>query len=448
MVDSQTGQREGSVEAPSRDPIDWQNPDYYRKESLFKEMERVFDICHTCRRCVNLCNSFPTLFDLVDNSETMEVDGVDREDFNQVVDHCYLCDLCFMTKCPYVPPHPWRVDFPHLMLRAKAVKHKNGKTGIRDRILSSNDAVGKLARIPIVAETVNAVSQSPSGRRVLANTLGIHPDAHLPTYHRDTLRKRVARSESPELAFEATSETRGQVALFVTCYGNSNEPGLVEDLIAVFEHNSIRIILTENETCCGMPKLEIGDLDSVKKVKESNIPELLKLVDNGFDIIAPVPSCVLMFKQELPLLFPDDNDVQTVKNNIFDPFEYLMLRHKDGKLATEFPNSLGRIIYHVPCHQRVQNIGLKTRDTLALVPGTSIDVIERCSGHDGSYGLRSETHEISRKICRPVAKKVLQSQADHFVSDCPLAGHHIALGTDKEKPGKSPFSLLRHAYGI
>ncbi|MGR9107469.1 MAG: heterodisulfide reductase-related iron-sulfur binding cluster [Gammaproteobacteria bacterium] len=448
MAQPSSEQREGSLDAPSRTPIDWRGPDFYDENALNTEMERIFDICHGCRRCVNLCNAFPTLFDLVDESESMEVDGVDKQDYSRVADQCFLCDLCFMTKCPYVPPHPWAVDFPHLMLRAKAVKHRKGANRVRDRLLSSNETVGQFAGIPIVAEVINASTRSPNVRRILDRTLGIHPEAYLPTYHRDTLRKRMAASGSEQCEPSSVSENNGKVALFVTCYGNYNEPQLVEDLIAVFRHNKIEVVLTEKERCCGMPKLEIGDLGSVEKAKESNIPELKRLVDEGFDIIAPVPSCVLMFKQEIPLLFPEDEEVQAIRKRIFDPFEYLMLRHKEGKLDIRFQNSLGTVAYHVPCHQRVQNIGLKTRDVLSLVPGTSFEVIERCSGHDGSYGLKSQTHEIARKICRPVASKLQQIQADHFVSDCPLATHHIELCAEREPGGKSPFALLRYAYGI
>lgn len=441
--------REGSLDAPSRNPIDWRSPDFYDETALHREMERIFDICHGCRRCVSLCNAFPTLFDLIDESETLEVDSVDKKDFVRVADQCYLCDLCFMTKCPYVPPHPWGVDFPHLMLRAKAVKHKEGGTRLRDRLLTSNESIGKFVSIPIVAEVVQATTHHTTVRSLLDRTLGIHPEAQVPSYARKALRKRVQSAEPKESAREVLKESSNRVALFVTCYGNYNEPGLVEDLIAVFRHNGIQVELTAEEQCCGMPKLELGDLESVARAKEFNIPELKRWTDEGFDIVAPVPSCVLMFKQEIPLLFPEDPHVKTVRHRIFDPFEYLMLRHREGKLDTRFKHPLGRIAYHVPCHQRVQNIGLKTRDILALVPGTSIEVIERCSGHDGTYGIKSETHQFARKICRPVVGRIQQSQADHLVSDCPLALHHIEVCSgDKHPAGKSPFALLRAAYGI
>src|SRR6185436_4161986 len=226
-----------------------------------------------------------------------------------------------------------------------------------------------------------------------------------PEYHSDTLRKRVASRDAPEIAPTPAGRTRGKVALFATCYGNYNEPHLGEDLIAVFEHNGIPVTLAEKERCCGMPKLELGDLEAVARAKDENIPVLARLVDEGWDIVAPVPSCVLMFKQELPLLFPDDAQVAKVRAAIFDPFEYLWLRHKEGQLKTSFSKSLGKVAYHVPCHQRVQNIGLKTRDVLTLVPDTTIEPIERCSGHNGTYAVKSEFHEASMKIGRPVVNR-------------------------------------------
>ena len=439
--------REGSLEAPTRHPLDWKSDKFYDQDDLFQELERVYDICHGCRRCVSLCNSFPTLFDLVDESDTMEVDGIAKQDYWKVVDHCYLCDLCYMTKCPYVPPHEWNVDFPHLMLRAKAVQFKQQGASFRNKMLTSTDTMGKLAGIPVVVQTVNAANRSKPMRKMLESTLGVHADAVVPEYHSKTLRKRLAGHKSTATA-EAGETTKGKVALFATCYGNYNEPQVGEDLVAVFEHNGIPVTLAEKEQCCGMPKLELGDLESVEAAKNANIPVLAKLVDEGWDIVAPVPSCALMFKQELPLMFPDDAQVQKVKAAMYDPFEYLMLRHKEGKLNTNFKQPLGKIAYHVACHLRVQNIGLKTRDLLQLVQDTDVMPIERCSGHDGTYAVKKEYHDISMKIARPVVNKVKQAEADHYSSDCPMAGHQIENGLKDGSKPEHPLSLLRQAYGI
>ncbi|HGG61222.1 MAG TPA: Fe-S oxidoreductase, partial [Gammaproteobacteria bacterium] len=359
MSSSPTGSREGSLEAPTRHPVDWKNPEFHNEEACFKELERVFDICHGCRRCVSLCQSFPTLFDLVDESETMEVDGVAREDYWKVVNQCYLCDLCYMTKCPYVPPHEWNVDYPHLMLRAKAIKFKKGDVKFRDKVLTSTDAVGKLAGIPVVNGIVNGANRNAGFRKMLDKSFGVHPDAVVPEYHSDTARKRLKKHRSDAAnAVRPAGRTQGKVAVFTTCYGNYNQPRLVEDLTAVMEHNGIAVTLVEKEQCCGMPKLELGDLEAVEKAKNANIPALLKMIDDGWDIVAPIPSCVLMFKQELPLMFPDDEAVRKVQAHIFDPFEYLMIREKEGLLNTDFKTSLGSISYHAACHLRVQNIGL------------------------------------------------------------------------------------------
>ncbi len=446
MGSNTEGTREGSLGAPTRHALDWKNPQFYQEQNLFAELERVFDICHGCRRCFSLCNAFPTLFDAIDESDSMELDGVPREVYWKVVDHCYLCDMCYMTKCPYVPPHEWNVDFPHLMLRAKAVRFKQGTVSARDRILTSTDTVGRLAGIPVINRFVNAANQNKSGRKLLDKVLGVHPDAIVPKYHSKTLRKRITRASGD--GAQAAGATTGKVVMFATCYGNYNEPGIGEDLAAIFEHNDIPVTLARKEQCCGMPKLELGDLESVRAARDANIPELLRMIEDGWDIVAPIPSCVLMYKQELPLMFPDDADVARVKNAIYDPFEYLMLRHKHGKLKIDFKQPLGLVAYHVACHLRVQNIGMKTRDILQLVPGTTVEAIERCSGHDGTYAVKKEFHEISMKICRPVVNRVVRANAKHYSSDCPMAGHQIENGMHAGKPPVHPLTLLRMAYGI
>jgi len=423
---SDGGSREGSLEAPTRYPLDWQSEDFYDPASLESELERVFDVCHGCRRCFNLCNAFPTLFDAIDESDTGELDSVPKGVFQQVVDECYLCDMCYMSKCPYVPPHEWNIDFPHLMLRAKAARFREQGAPLRDRLLSSTDAVGSIAGIPVVAEAVNAINRSTPGRVLLEKALGVDRTAPIPEYHSRSGRKRIAAKVSgPDAQGEAINGTRGKVVLYVTCYGDKNSPQMVEDLVAVYRHNGIPVALVDKEKCCGMPKLELGDLDSVARSKDVNIPQLLSWVEQGWDIVAPVPSCALMFRQELPLMFPADEAVQKVAGAFFDPFEYLYLRHKGGLLNTEFATQLGEVAYQVPCHLRVQNIGLKTRDVLNLVPETKVVPIERCSGHDGTYGVKKKFRQAAVKIARPVVRQVNEGNATHFTSDCPMAGAQI-----------------------
>ncbi len=443
--------REGSLEAPKRHAIDWRSENYTDEAKVFDELERVFDICHGCRRCVNLCNAFPTLFDLVDESSTLEVDGVAKQDYWKVVDQCYLCDLCFMTKCPYVPPHEWNVDFPHLMLRAKAVKFRKGEVRFRDKLLTSTDALGKLAAIPVVAQTVNAANRNGAARGLMQSVLGVDKRRELPPYAPAKFRSKArVASDWPVRDGERTP---GKVAIFSTCYVNYNEPGIGHDLVAILSHNEIPTVLAEQEGCCGMPKLELGDLDGVDRLKRRNIPALAKLASEGYAILAAVPSCALMFKQELPLLYPGEADVAKVADAMFDPFEYFMLRKRDGLLKTDFKRSLGKVAYHIPCHSRVQNLGQKTRETLQLVPDTEVTTIERCAGHDGTWGVKEEYFEHSMKIGRPVFRQMAQVEPAFISSDCPIAGRHIQQGirdggTILEAERAHPLTLLRMAYGL
>ncbi len=440
--------REGSLEAPTRHPLNWKDPEFYNEEKLLEEMERIFDICHGCRRCVSLCDAYPTLFDLVDESDTFEMDGVAKEDYWKVVDQCYMCDLCYQTKCPYVPPHEWNLDFPHVMLRAKAVQFKKGERKLSHKLLSNTKVQASVGTLPVVSNVINAGNRSKGIRKVMAKALDLHPDAHLPAFHSDTLRRRDKGRNPAAAEVKEAGPTRGKVALFATCYCNVNTPDIGQDIIRVFEHNGIPVRLTEKEECCGMPKLEQGDLDTVEKYKNVNIPQLVKLIDEGWDLTAGIPSCVLMFKQELPLMYPDDPDVQKVKAHFFDPFEYLMHRHKAGLLNTEFKQPLGKVVWQVPCHQRVQNIGPKTRDVLALVPDTQVEMIERCSGHDGTYGVRAGTYEKSQKIVRPVVNRVKKMEPDYLVSDCPMAATQVADNLNLPNEESNPLTLLRIAYGL
>jgi Fe-S oxidoreductase len=239
------------------------------------------------------------------------------------------------------------------------------------------------------------------------------------------------------------------VAIFSTCYVNYNEPDIGQDLLRLLDHNQIPTIVVEKEACCGMPKLELGDMESVERLKNINIPVLAKLAAQGYAILTPIPSCTLMFKAELPLLFPEDPAVKAVSAAMFDPLEYLVLRNKDGLLNTDFKRPLGKVSYHIPCHTRVQNVGQKTREALQLVPGTQVNVVERCAGHDGTWGVKTEFFELSMKIGRPVFRQMANGDPDFISSDCPIAGRHIQQGMGPGRATKAhPLTLLRMAYGL
>ena len=445
---------EGNLSAPTRHPIAWKAPDYYNEDLAIHEMARIFDICHRCRRCVSLCSAFPTLFDLVDESKTGEVDGVDQKDYWTVVDQCYLCDLCYMTKCPYVPPHDFNLDFPHTMLRAKAIKFRQGAVGLGEKLLAATDVHGQFAGIPIVVQTLNAVNRSALARGMLESVLGVDKNAWLPALA--TKKFRSGTPPAKTITVLDGAKTPGKVAIFATCYINYNEPGIGLDLLKILDHNEVPYAIVEKEKCCGMPQLELGDFASVNASKEANIPVLARYAKDGFAILAAVPSCALMFKQEIPLMYPDDADVQRVKEAMWDPFEYFMQRKRDGLLKTEFPVPLGNVSYQIPCHGRVQNIGKKTEEMLKMIPGTTVNTVERCSGHAGTFGVKKAHHQTAMKIGKPAFKAMARmkdgSQPDFISSDCPLGGHHIAQGFEVNALGapelQHPLSLVRKAYGL
>jgi Fe-S oxidoreductase len=450
--------REGNLEAPTRHAIDWKSPDFWNEEKLNHELERVYDICHGCRRCVSLCNSFPTLFDLIDESSTLEVDGVDKKDFMKVVDQCYLCDVCYMTKCPYTPPHEWNVDFPHLMLRAKAIKFKKGEVGAGERFLASTDVQGKFAGIPIVVQTANAINSTKFARGIMESQLGVDRDAWIPTLASKKFRSQAKGAAHTTAPVKNGERTPGKVAIFSTCYINYNEPGIGMDLLAVLTHNDIAFEIVNKEKCCGMPKLELGDLEGVAELASFNLPVLAKYARDGYAILTAIPSCTLMFKQEIPLLMPESADAKAVQEAMWDPFEYLIARQKDGLLKTDFKAGLGHVSYHIPCHSRVQNVGKKTEEMLKLVPGTSVNTVERCSGHAGTYGVKKAHHQMAMKIGKPVFRSMMQNTPDFISSDCQLSGHHIEqgiheaglTGIDGAKVPEllHPISLIARAYGL
>jgi Fe-S oxidoreductase len=361
-----------------------------------------------------------------------------------------------MTKCPYVPPHAWNVDFPHLMLRAKAVKHAQGRVGRAEELLASTDVHGQFAGIPIVVEAVNKANSTPPVRKLLDRVLGVHPKAWMPALAQQRFRwgRAMNHTEFPAVAGERTP---GKVAVFATCFVNYNEPQIGEDLIKLLDHNEIPYEIVEKERCCGMPKLELGDLPAVERAWAANVPMLARYAEAGWAILAPVPSCALMFKQELPLLFPDDAATRLVQDAVWDPFEYFVARHKDGLLKTDFNTALGSVSYHVPCHSRVQNMGRKTEEMFKLV-GRAVELrlttVERCSGHAGTYGVKTPTHPVAMKIGKPVFKAMAAPGPAFIASDCALAGHHIAQGIGESAPGTPapvlahPLTLLRIAYGL
>jgi glycerol-3-phosphate dehydrogenase subunit C len=427
--------REGSLEAPTRHPIAWRDPDFYDEAKLEAELERVFDICHGCRRCFNLCDSFPTLFDLVDEGPTGEVDGVAKADYKKVVDACTLCDMCFMTKCPYVPPHEWAVDFPHLMLRARAVEFSKGATAFVDRQLARTDRNGRLAQ-PLAA-LVNWATALDNGltRPAIETVAGIDRQAYLPAYASKPLDR---RADLDALPVNAAAPAAGRkVALYATCFANWNAPGPGEAAVRVLKHNGVatRVVYPG---CCGMPTLENGDIAAVAEQARAVSRAFAPLIDDGHDIVAVTPSCALMLKFEWPLILPDDPLVKKLSDATFDITEYVVdIARREG-LADGMAPLDGEIAIHLPCHSRAQNIGPKGAEMLRLIPGAKVGVVERCSGHGGKWGMFKDNFATALKVGKPAGKAMLKTGAKYMVSECPLAGPHLKQVIEREADAAVP----------
>ncbi|MBS0638694.1 MAG: glycerol-3-phosphate dehydrogenase [Proteobacteria bacterium] len=444
--------REGSLEAPTRHPIRWQDRAFYDPAAIEKEMHRVFDICHGCRRCFNLCESFPILFDLVDEAPTQELDSVDPKDYKKVVDECTLCDMCFMTKCPYVPPHEFNLDFPHLMLRYRAMEADQKGVAFADRQLAEVDRNGTVANI--VSGAANWVTKR--GNKPVGSTFrdlaGLHPDAELPKYASHKL-ETIASMQPPAVNKDAPAYGR-KVAIYATCFGNYNTPEVGLAARAVLAKNGVETEIVY-PSCCGMPLLEQGRVKEVAWTARKVAEEMGPWIDKGYDIVPLVPSCALMLKFEWPLLEPDHAAVAKLSKATFDLSEYMVDIAKKEGIAPGMAETPELMTLHMACHARAQNMGQKAAEMLRLVPKAEVKVIERCSGHGGSWGFKKEHFEIGLKVGRPVARQVAEAGKGFVMSECPLAGVHIAQGADRLAPDAPkptlvthPIQILARAYGF
>ena len=442
--------KEGSTEAPTRHAIDWRSEAFYDFDAIEKELERVFDICHGCRRCFNLCDSFPRLFDMIDESETGELDSLDpKTDYKPVVDACTLCDMCFMTKCPYVPPHEFDLDFPHLMLRYRAAEFRRNGAELGERELSQMDRNGKLARA--AAPIANWASARGNGfaRGVMSATLGLDADAELPKFHTTTFLHRAEAEPAPPN--EDAPAFGRKAALYATCFVNYNNPTTGEAARAILAHNGVETEAVY-PACCGMPYLEHGDLDKVAKQAETVSAAFASWIDQGYDVVALTASCGLMMKFEWPLILPDNPEVKRLSEAVFDIDEYIVDIAKTEGLAAGLQPLDGGVTAHMACHARAQNMGAKSAELLRLIPESKVDVVERCSGHGGTFGVMKETRELAVKVARPATRQIKKAGNKYLSSDCPLACKHLMQETQGAEgaPQRAahPVELFAHAYGL
>ncbi|KAF0178057.1 MAG: glycerol-3-phosphate dehydrogenase [Hyphomonadaceae bacterium] len=446
--------REGSLEAPTRHPLEWRTDAFYDFEAIEKEMERVFDICHGCRRCFNLCDSFPRLFDLVDASSTGEVDGVAKSDYAQVVEGCTLCDMCYMTKCPYVPPHEWAVDFPHLMLRWRAaeLKKNKGRQPLSAQLAETdrNGVIGRLAA-PL-ANFASETSNAPA-RLAMEAVLGVDRHAILPKFHTRTFENKAAL-EPPKVNQEGPARGRKAV-LYATCFVDYNEPKTGEAAQAVLARQGVETEVVY-PACCGMPQLEHGDIAEVARRAVTVADAMVPWIEKGYDVLALTASCGLMMKFEWPLILPENENVRKLAAATRDICEYVVDISKREGLAPGLAPVDGGVTVHMACHARAQNMGQKSAEMLKLIPDTKVDVVERCSGHGGTFGVMKQTRPLAMKVGRPAAKQVAQKKNATVCSDCPLACKHLGQIVSEEYSDLSggkiaeahPIEVFARAYGL
>lgn len=443
--------REGSLEPPVRHPLDWRNPDFYDAEKVDAETRRVFEICHGCRRCFNLCASFPRLFDLIDAAGAAEVAGVPSAAFETVVDACTLCDMCFMTKCPYVPPHSFDLDFPHLMLRSRAAKLRAGGGGFVEGQLTETDRNGRLASM--VAPLANWATGTGNRltRPLLEKVADVHRDAPLPRYHGKTLMAR--RADAPRRNADAPARDRKAV-IYATCFGNYNDPRIGVAALGVLARNGVTTEMAY-PGCCGMPQLERGDIARVARSAETVAAGLARWVKDGWDVVTLVASCALMMKFEWPLILPDNKAVQLLADSTFDIAEYVVDIARHEGLAPGMRPLDGGVTVHLACHARAQNVGAKGAELLRLIPEAEISVVERCSGHGGTWGIKTENYPVAHQVGKAAVHQIARNDQRYLVSECPLAVMHLMDGLGRREGERAappvaahPVELMARAYGL
>jgi len=417
--------------------LDIRVPEFWQLDRVDTELRRVYDICAGCRRCLPLCPSFKVMFDRLDvDAVDGDVEKLPAADVKEVVDLCYQCKLCY-NHCPYTPPHRWAVDFPRLMLRARSAEARVRGVTLQDRFLGNTELVGRLGSL--TAPVSNWMRTVWVHRKFMEGAVGIHARRQLPTFHRETFSRWFDRRR---LAPRAVAP-RDRVALFATCSVEYNDPATGKAAVAVLEKNGVDVSLPA-QRCCGMPYLDGGVVTEARRLITANVRSLADQVREGREIVVPGPTCSYMLKQEYPWL-DGSEDANLVAAHTRDLFEYLAGLHAQGRLDTRFPNPPSSIAYQLPCHLKAQNMGTRSADVLRLT-GAPVEVIERCSAVDGTWGMKKEYFELSMKLAGPLFNDITRAGAGRVATDCPLAALQIHQGTGQT--ARHPIQILAESYGL
>ncbi|MCB1316671.1 MAG: hypothetical protein KDK27_11985 [Leptospiraceae bacterium] len=427
------------------DPND---PLYWDRDSLRREVDRTFDLCNSCRMCFKYCTAFPRLFEIMDGPADGDVRNISEADQKKVIGECYQCKICYVA-CPYTDAdgHKYDLNFPALMQRAVNIDARENGISFRSKVLQNPDMAGKM-NTGLISRLVNKTMNMNFHRKIMQAILGIHKDKKLPEFHRTSFARWFQKyRKKQEQEHTLIADPVAKVVLFSTCFVNYNNPSLGRDVVEVLERNRVHVDCPE-QNCCGMPALESGDLKFAIKKMKRNVRLLLPYAKQGYKILAVNPTCSLTLKQEYVRFLPekDRDDAQVVAQATMDLHEFLFELKKDDKLNRDFLSSPGKVAYHVPCHLRAQNIGFRSRDVMKLVPESQIGVVADCCGHDGTWAMKKEYFDLSMTAGKRAFEGLSEQNADVVATDCPLAAIQLEQGMQADTRPLHPIQVLARAY--
>jgi glycerol-3-phosphate dehydrogenase subunit C len=424
---------------PARSPNDER---YWDARDLEGEMRRTFEICHGCRMCVGYCGTFPDVFARIDHDvEKRGATGaelLDAEAFERATELCWQCKLCYI-KCPYTPDegHAWMLDVPRLLGREKAQRAKRNGVTLQDKVLGEPQLLGSMTAGPM-ARVANFVNANRLVRKSMAAVAGIAPEFPLPPFGETSFKGWLKRHEPPPGA-----GSRGTVALFATCLADYNFPRIAASAVCVLEKNGWSVVRPE-QTCCGMPNLDGGDIPAAQQKIRVNVASLVDHVEKGHKIVTLQPTCGYMIRKEWPELV-DSDETRKVAAAAIDVMELLEQQRRDKTLVRDFQTGLGRVAYHAACHLRAQKLGFPAARVLALLPDTEVEVVEQCSAVDGTWGMKAQHYDMGRRYAQKLARGVGQVDPQAVVTDCALSGQRIRAETSRAP--LHPIEALAQAYG-
>jgi glycerol-3-phosphate dehydrogenase subunit C len=425
---------------PAFDPNDSR---YWDPRDLEGEMRRAFEVCHSCRMCVNYCGSFPDMFARVDRDiETRGAEGselTNAQDFASVTELCWQCKLCYID-CPYTPDqkHEWALDIPRLLMREKAQRAQRNGVTLQDQALGEPGKLGALSAGPM-AGLVNFVNEQSLLRKVNEKVLGISSEFPVPPFASVPFARWLGKHTPIEGA-----GTAGKIALFATCLGDYNFPGIAIDAVRVLEKNGFSVSRPD-QVCCGIPNLDGGDIDEAKRKARTNVAALSRAMDEGHTVVIPGPSCAYTIRKEYPELLGTP-EAKRVAENVKDLMEFLDLLRKEKRLNKDFKTGFGKVAYHAACHLRAQKIGTPGARVLGLLPDTEVDIIDKCSAVDGTWGMKAQHYEMGKKYAQKLIRGIENAEPKLVVTDCPLSGQRILKETGKRP--MHPIEALAEAYGL